>query len=515
MDPRFISSLTEAMRVDGVYIYEIDPPGYITGVGTSVVGMVGDFEMGPIDQVISIGSSAEFSDNLGGYGKAPSGSETTWRGYSGFRAISGKAWPAGIRIVRPSRTAMAKATGTFNIPSSTGYKTVTATAKWMGNYGNGIVLNFSAASDSSLTDGFRITASCGGKADTLDNLYAGMSVGELQERTKNTVLVDLTIGAQTVGSPDTLPGVVTLASGSDGTGDVLLNWTNAIDKLFGQRDLNILFYAEAPGSLVTNAALNSYIKGKLVPTGSAAQFVVAVLSGPVGDSIDTAATAAAGLRSDRIIYSWPYRKQVYADASPAFSNGRLTVPSSDAIASALANIDPIYDPASRFGTKFINAATDGLEFDSLTRETYVKAKEQGICALEYDPDMGYRVVSGITTDLTPAKEMIHRRRTSDYLTRSVSSFLKFYENQPITQDWKDDVYGAVYEFLKKEQELKPTPRILGFDLDIISVNSANTEAQGIFNILMKVRIPGSARFIVLMAQVGTTVEVKVLDDLAA
>lgn len=515
MDPRFVTSLTEVTRVDGVYILEIDPPGFIQGVGSSVVGVVGEFEQGPLDEVITVGSSSEFTRIFGGYGKAEPGSESTWRGYSGYRALAGKAWPAGIRVVRVARTGMAKATGTLKLPSAGGYRVLTLTAKWMGRYGNGLIANVSVASDSSLADGFRLTVSYGDKSDTIDNLYPTMPFADLQARLQNTVLVDAAIGAQTVGAPDAIPATVAMTGGTDGTTDVLNNWTSGIDKLLGQRDLNILFYAELPGTPVTYPAVNSYIKGKLVPTSSAAQFVMAIVCGPAGDSIDAAATAATALRTDRMVYTFPWRKQVYPEAAPITPDGILAVPSSDAIACALANIDPVYDPASKFGARFVNACTAGLEFQTLTRETYVTANQQGVCALEFDPDLGYRPVSGVTTDLTPAKEMIHRRRLSDYLTRSVAFFLKYYQNQPITQDWKDDVYGAVYDYLTQQVELKPTPRVLGFDLDTVSVNSPQTEAQGLWKILMKVRTPASARFIVLMAQVGPTVEVKQVDDLTA
>ena len=512
MDPRFITDLTQATQVDGVYIYEIDPPGYIRGQGVSVVGCVGEFERGPVDQVITIGSSAEFRRIFGGYGRAAIDEIDSFRGYSGFRALSGKFWPSGIRVVRTSRTGMAKATGTIKIPSGEGYRVVTITAKWLGAYGNRISAAVSIASDTSLEDGIRIAASLDDQSETVDNLYAGIPGLALQERLKDLQIVDVSIGAETNGAPDALPAIVTLSTGSDGNADVLAKWTGGIDLLLAQRDLNILFYAEPPGGTVTFAALNSHIKGAIVPTSGNAQFVMAILAGPSGDTINTAATAASGLRSDRIVYAFPWRKQVYADASPTHPGGVLLVPSNDIIASALANIDPLYDPASRFGTDFIDAATVGLEFPSLTRVDYVTANQKGVCALEFDPDLGYRIVSGITTDLTPAKEMIHRRRLADYLIRSISTFLKFYQNQPITQDWKDEILGAIHGFLLDQQTLTPTPRVLEFEIDTESVNEPATEAQGIYRILMKVRVPASARYIVLLSQVGTTVEVKQQED---
>lgn len=512
MDPRFVTDLTQINQIDGIYIYEIDPPGYVRGVGSAIVGMVGDFERGPVDQIITIGSSAEARRILGTFGKAPLGEEATWRGYSGFRALAGKFWPSGIRIVRPSRTGMARATGTINIPSGDGYRTVTITAKDHGAYGNRISLSVSPAANTALDDGFRVNASLDDQAESVDNLYAAISPANLIDALKNLNLITIEIGDEEEGSPDDLPADVTLTGGSDGNADVLVNWTNALDLLLAQRDLNILFAAECPGDPVTFAAVNAHIKSIVASNSGAAQFVMAILAGPANDGVDAAGTAAATLRSDRIVYTWPWRYQSYPDAAPAHPGGNILVPANDIVASALANIDPVFDPASRFGTRFINAATTGLEFQNLTRTTYITANGRGVSALEFDPDLGHRIVNGITTDLTPAKEMIHRRRLADYLTRSVAYFLKFYQNQPMTQDWKDEVYGAIHDFLTNEQNLRPTPRIIAFELDTDSVNEPTTEAQGIYKILMKIRIPASARFIVLLSQVGTTVEVKQLED---
>src|SRR5690606_33689897 len=132
------------------------PPGYVQGVGTSIVGVVGEFEFGPTGQVIEVGSTAEFAETFGGYGAVPTGQETTWRGYSGYRALAGKSWPAGLRVHRLARADMAKATGTVKIPGDGEYRTLTVTAAWKGNYGNNITVSVDAASDSSLTDGFRV-----------------------------------------------------------------------------------------------------------------------------------------------------------------------------------------------------------------------------------------------------------------------------------------------------------------------------------------------------------------------
>ncbi|HLP69900.1 MAG TPA: hypothetical protein VK181_20495 [Rhizobium sp.] len=513
MEVRKISNLIEAQQLDGVYVFEVDPPGYVGSVGTGIVGMVGLFEMGPVDEVVSIGSPAEARRIFGGYGVATAGQESSFRGYSGHIALTGKYWP-GLRVVRAGNGTMAKADATIDLvthdtdPVVQG-RALTVTAKWKGRYGNRIIVTIDEASNSSLTNGFRLNIRLDDRSESIDNLHAAMTVLELAEISKGLQLVDLAIANANDAAQEEWPLTVTLADGSDGAA-ALQNWTDGIDKILARREVSIIFAAEPDGATVTFAALNAYIKGKVAPATGTRPFVHAVLSGPAGDTIDEAATAASGLRSDQLIYTYPWRKQVFAGASPAHPGGILTVPSNSVVASALANIDVIYDPASREGTRYIDAATVGLEFDDLDRDDYVTAKEQGVCALEFDPDIGHRVVSGITTSLVPGREQIHVSRTADFLNASIARFLKFYQNQPMTDDWKDQVNGAIAAFLEQQKRpLGPVPnRLVDYVVDTVTVNDSTTEAAGIYNILIKCRTVASARYIVLLSQIGTNVEVR-------
>lgn len=505
MDPLLITNLTEATQVDGVYVLDVPPPGFVQGAGTGIVGIVGDFEMGPTDEVVSIGSTAEFTRIFGGYGAAPSAFVGTWRGYSGYRAVAGKRWPAGLRVVRPSRTGAARATYPLGLVDGTDEtsRLLTLTAAHPGDYGNQLKITVEDATDASVTDGVRLTITLGTRSQTIDNIDPDWTAAELTAAMA-AAGVDLVTAAISVPASSTrpsLPFTSSFASGADGTPDAT-KWTGGIDKLLSRREVKILFAAEPDGTTVTAAALNTHIKS-VIPN----RLAMAVLHGASALDADDAATAAGSVRSDRIVLAWPWRKQYFAEAVNTHKDGILTVPANDVVACALANLDPVYDPSSRFGTVFINAATSGLEFDNLDRDDYVTANRGGVCALEFDPDLGYRVVNGITTSLIPGTEMIHRARLRDYFIESIAYFLKFYQGQPITRAWKEEIRGAVTAFLKTEQDLQPVPRVITFEVDTASVNDSVTEAQGIYNIRTLIRTPASARFVVLMAQVGTTVTV--------
>jgi len=515
MDPLLIDNLTEVTRLDGVYIYELDPDKYVRGVGTGIAGCVGEFEWGPTDEIVPIGSSKKFSDTFGGYGTAPAGEELTWRGFSGYRAINGKRWPFGLRIVRPTATGMAKAAITFKIPSAAGYRTVTLTAKYNGARGNAIAGAFAAAGNTALTDGFKFTATLGVLVESYDNLYAAITVEALGERLQDSKIFTMTIGTEEVGAPDSIPASVAFAAGSDGTAALPAKWTAGIDMLAANREINVIFCAEPDGTYVTNAALNAHMKSTIAPATGATPFVIGVLAGDSAQSAAAAAADAADYRSDRLIYTWPYRYQSFSDAASIHPDGELLVPSNDAVACALVNTDPLFDPASARASKYLNACTVGLEYDDLTRDDYVTCNAAGVMGIEFDPDLGYKVINGVTTSLVPGKETVHRRRLADYFNKSLARALKFYQNEPITQEWKDDVRGAVQDFIEREKEAKPLQRILAAEVDTESVNDDTTEAQGIYNILMKIRHPASARAIVLLSQIGTSVEVRDGNDFEA
>lgn len=519
MDILTISNLAAARALDGVYVFEITPNGFVREDGEQVVAVVGDFEMGAVDTVLTIGSPKEFARKLGGFGAAPAGSESTWSGYAGFRALSGKQWP-GLRVVRPSRTGMAQATATIPVlssvadPAADGVNLVVS-AKWKGNYGNSIRVTISDASDSSLTDGFKLVVNFRDRNETWDNLTPLLSPTDIARINNDSELIEISL----VDDDDTTKGAWPLTSalttGSDGT-PLLSGWTEALTMLAARREVKLLFTAEPDGTTVTWAALNAHIKSLLTGSG-ASPFKIAVVSGPAGEDESEASEAVADLRTDRIIYTWPWRTQSFPDASPLYQDGVLLVPSNAAVACALANIDPVYDPACNIGTRYINACTTGLEFEDLTRDDYVSANSHGICALEADPDLGIRVVNGITASLQAGLEPIHRRRLADFFLTSIARAMKAYQNLPITKSWKDDVVGVITDFLEtQKRDISGIPaRLLGYEIDIKSVNDLSSEAQGIFNILVRIRIPASARSIVLLGEIGTNVRVAVLKQDAA
>lgn len=513
-----IDNLTEALQSPGVFIFEEEPLIPFRGVGTSKAQIVGEFEWGPSGQVVVAPDiqSYRFKRLFGGYGDAPTGEELTWSGYSGYKALAGLRWPAGLEVIRVDATGSAAASVAIDLVAPVGEAsgiTLTVPAKYKGRRGNAMQVTVSSASDTALTNGFKLTFMMGNRAESVDNLYAGMTTLELRARTKDLELPGLmTLAVNADADPDNWPSLAQtydLAGGLDGDA-VLADWTDAIDKLLARRGLSVLAYAQ-PNAPVTNAALNAYIKGAVV-----GKPVIPILHGPSGDVIASASTGAAGLRApDRMAYAWPWAYRTFPEAATTHADGKVLVPLSSVIASALVNIDPRVDISGTQATKYINAAVTALEYDDIADADYVVAQAQGILAAEYDADLGFRVACPFLTSVTPGKELLYRRRLADYLLESCGATLKYYMGQPMTDEWVAQVKSGIEDYLDGEIELD---RVKSYDPIRVEQYGDSPTGNHAALILMKVDLHDIALHLILSGNIQTGrvtgTEVQSFDEVA-
>jgi len=102
---------------------------------------------------------------------------------------------------------------------------------------------------------------------------------------------------------------------------------------------------------------------------------------------------------------------------------------------------------------------------------------------------------------------------TDYLTNSAARFLKNYQNAVNSSENRLAVKAAIETFVQQNQQnrILPTDSDLRSGratlVDVESLNTDSTIAAGFFYILWKQRIYSSMRYIVLKAQIGTSVVV--------
>lgn len=462
--------------VDGIIINESAPSPNIQGVNSNLCLLVGAFQRGPLT-IQDVGSIGELHEM---YGKSD---------FSGNVALKNKKFGR-LRVLRAAAAAAAKATKAFQ--SSTTDR-ITFTAKYVGAYGNSITVTIASGTVS----GKKYTIHDGNTGAVLaDEVYDNVAITDITSATfAASKLVDVTVNS-TAAEPSNASATA-LATGADGS-IADSDYDTAIDKCAVERACNILFLD------VYNDTRNGYLKQHAADTTDK----MVILAGAEGDSVSTAVTDVADYRDTdgRIIYAYPW---VETSIDSVLT---MTSPASW-LASIMSQIAANVDPAYAKNVQYMAGAT-GLKLQ-LTRANYISLKEAGICAFEYDGDLGgYKPKSGVVTQISDSsKVMIFRRRMADFLTDSCALFLKNYQNAPNTRDNRDAVNAALRGFVKSLEDSKMLPsdsEVTSGKAKLIDTESLNTDssiAAGFFKILWKQRIFSSMRYIVIQAEIGESVVV--------
>lgn len=464
--PMRTNNPSEWTALDGIYIDELRPPGKISNLGSAVVAIIGQFQMGPYDAT-TIGSSKQLTDLFGA------------GDYEGFKTLLGKTF-SNLVVKRVKGTGKKAAFGTLMDGAGTPANSITVTAKYEGNYGNTITAKTLAATSLDVEQ-VNILVTYG----SITELFENVSLAKLSTAIEGDLAILTKADGATL--PPATAQTITLTQGSDGT-VATADYTTALSDLEAYDGLTIMIADQ--GTQDINLALIAHCNkmGDRLP----------ILHLPKGTTKSQAITAIAQLRSaaDRGILAWPwvYQYNMYKDVT------ELSNPAAWA-ASLISQIPEEWDPAIADGAKYVTGIK-GLEFTTLNRQDYIELKNAGIMAWEFDKDIGYKIKSGITMSTDPVLSMVFRRRMSDKLTSEVAAGLKPYQNKPNTEDNQADALGAVTRYL---QDFKDKKRIKNFVVDGDSMNTSTTLANGEFHILMMVQLYSSMRYIVLHAQVGETV----------
>ena len=259
----------------------------------------------------------------------------------------------------------------------------------------------------------------------------------------------------------------------------------------------------ADGTIIFACLHSSAIEAKLqqhcVDASAAGRGRICVVSPAIGTSEVAAVADVAAHRTDRLVYAWPGVKWLLAKYDPS---NYITTHFDAWVASVIAHVNPEESPGQV--TPYM-AALMGTEAGiTPTRAFYKAMKAAGVCSLNIDR-LGNRIIySAVTSSLTSGKEPIEQRRFSDLVEDSLAQYLATYKDKLLTQSTQDGCKGACDDFLSG---LVDKQRCTAFSTDVASVNTPSTIAMGIFYVLVKVKRTPSAKFIVLLAQVGTSVVV--------
>ena len=464
-------------EVDGIVIDEQAPSPSVQGVGTGVAILVGQFQRGP-QQLLRVSGIKNFHEI---FGKSS---------YLGNIQLKNKKFSI-LKVIRVIASDAVK--GTLTIASATPTNLATITAKHKGVYGNSITVTIEAGTVS----GKKITikdTNANNKEFFPDEIYDNLVMADFASALSTSKLVDVAV-LTTAEEPNNI-SATPLASGSDGT-IADSDYESAIALAEAQGAGNILFLDEY------NQTRNGYLKTHAGVT----QDKMVICSEEEEDLTSDNVTDVALLRDSdgRIIYASNW-VQTTIDGVSTFTSPAAWY------ASILSQSAPNVDPAFVGNTQFLFGVT-GLKKD-LTRDEYIQLMEAGVSAFEFDSDVGFKIKSGIVTQIANSSKLtVLRRRMADYLTDSIARFLKNYQNAVNSRNNRLAVKGAILRFVSQQEQLGILPsdsEVQNGLAKIVDVETENTNdiiAQGKFIIVYKQRIYSSMRFVVLKAEIGESVVV--------
>jgi hypothetical protein len=441
-------------EVDGIVIDEVAPPANVQGVGTGLAILVGQFQRGSAE-LTRIAGIQDFHEK---YGQS--------NAYLGNIQLKNKKFSA-LNIVRVIAEDAQRA-----------WKAITVLA-------NELVV---------------ITDTLTGEQETFASVEevvgSKLVYTEVSDEVGKTDFLAKYMGAY--GNSITVKigtaSAVALESGSDGVIKET-DYELAIAKCEAEGAGNILFLDEY------TQTRNSYLKLHAGKTQDKMVICAELENDTTADNISDVALLRD--TDGRIIYAVNWVATIIGGVE------KFTSPASW-YASILSQSSPHIDPADVDNGQFLFGAMKLKK--ALTREDYKQLMKAGVSAFENDSDMGIKVKSGVVTQiLNSSKLTVSRRRMTDFYTNSIGKFLKNYQNKVNSRANRVACKSAIETFDSSLERLGILPtnaEVSGGKAKLIDIETLNTNdsiAQGKFFILIKRRLYSSMRFIVLKAEIGESV----------
>lgn len=500
--PFFTSNDSEIARLEGLYIKERNPPAQITGTFLGVVGIVGQTVRGPVDKAVEITSEARFREVFGGRDRGSGGSLLNHVWLAMLNKKFGK-----VVVVRAADDAAVAAKSEWDATAGAGgTNIVRIVASSVGAWGGDVKFGIFAATDGvanhwDLKIKYLGTIYHYKNLDTqagTDNLAAaiGTDDGRIVDVTKLADGRPVNTLGETGADAD---GYVTLgvggnnvAAGSDGTiADADYTGTGrCMDKIEYYPGVGVVFVAGR-----SNAAIKASMKTRAARS-SDRLFLICPDSESV--SLASAVTDVASYRDQRLVYCFNHAYTLDPETA-----GEVVTEPHAWMASILSQTDVMIDPGDE-DTKKLNAGIIRLYNQGFTREDYISFKNAGIAAMEKDDD-GFVFVSSVLTDLTSAKEYITRRREADFILLSLAKFMKNFVKKENTHARRMVQAGTIEAWLEGYKKLGTI--VEDYIVDPEKLNTTASRAANIEKLLVRVKLLGHMRHLVLEAEIGTTVTI--------
>lgn len=511
-DVFFSTNPADWAKLEGLYISERNPPGFIRGVDLSVVAIGGVTVRGPSGPQ-SILSTGRFLEVYGGrdYGSGGPLINQVWA------ALLNKQYGALVieRIIAADATISSFDPET--LLDGTGVAIIHIAASSAGVWGENVKWKVESASDGTATK-FNVVISYLGEEVTYENLNTN---GALDDNTGEVVgddigrfvtITKLANGRPVNSSTVTEAAFVSARDANDfvNLGAVIVAYTSVAGTegtIASAQELAVvtsLGNYEGPttvlmaGVLVDQNALNAQL---LVDAALRDDRMWLTWAGTHGQSVSAEISNLAtdlATKSDRIV--WCFNSAYTLDPDTALAIQR---PPHEWMGSIFSQNDVDVHPGAQVTSKQ-TAGISRVTNEALTRTELIALKAAGIATLERLPGQ-FLFRSGITTDLTTGKTEIARRRMADFLQLSAADRLRFYVKAKNTIETRAVMAGELTDF---SRNLRDEGRIIE-EFEISSdVNKDSDRANGIEKLLWRVDLVGHILSLVLETEIGTGVVIE-------
>lgn len=485
----FSSNPSDYPKLEGLYVAEQNPPGFIQGVPLNTVGFAGKCVRGPLVPTV-ITSSGRFLEVFGGRDKTANGTGGARIGEVHGALCNKKFGKIVVRRVAASDAT--KASHTFSDVVPTAIMQVVASS--VGSWGANITAAVIAATDGDANH-FNLSVTYLGKTVIYQNLdlHAGTDNSAAIIGTDDARLVDIVKLAD--GRP--LNASSTLATaGSDGTLAVT-DYNAGINDLAVFPDIQVVLTPEiVAGSAAT------YQSNLVTLAATVSDRVFLTWSQAHGQSVSTETTQIASqitTRTDRIW--WEYNSAFTIDPD---TGAEMETAPHVWLASILSQTDVDVHPGS-YDNLALCAGITRLANTSLSRDDLIALKAAGISTLERDPD-GFLFRSAVTSSLTSGKTEQTRRRAADYLQLSASSRLRSNVKAKNTRTRRAQMASELTAFSREDQKAEHV--VEEFAIDQVSVNNTTDRGQGTEKLLWTVKLIDHILALVLETDIATGITVE-------
>ncbi len=488
-DVYFSTNEADYAKLEGLYVSEKNPPGFIRGEDFGTVGMGDKCVRGPLTPLL-VTNPGRFLEVYGGRDRTKKGTGGARIGQVHGALCNKKFGPVVVRRVAASDAS--KASHLFADANPTSIIRVEASS--VGGWGLDITAQVLAATDADATH-FNVLVTYLGGTELFENLncQAGSDNTATVVGTDDGRLIDIVKLAD--GRPVNASSALA-TGGSDGT-LVVGDYTAALDDLAVFPDISIVLVPSAiTGSMAT---FHSHLV-TLAASVNDREFLT--WAGAHGQAVATEAAQVATqitTRSDRI---WWYYNSAYTN-DPDTQTEVQTAPHVWA-ASVLSQIDIDIHPGA-FETVALLAGITRLTNNSLSRDDLISLKAAGISTLERNAD-GFQFRSAVTTSLEPGLEEQTRRRETDFLQLSASARLRHFVKAKNTRVTRATMAAELTAF---SQGLRADTRVIEqFAIDQVSVNTDAKRAQGTEKLLWRVKLIDHILALVFETDIGTGVTIE-------